>query len=366
MIEIPQINDENLILRRNHKPFPRRRRSLMAQVRPGASLSLLDALTLRASLTMVVYAMAIIDALPQFELLQPDVLVRQAKRFRLPESGVELLVAIDRVLRSLSAGGLLEKRAESGWVLSGPTALHGVYLRSTVLLRVPDELTLAPLSEQPNLSAQKLAALIASALPNGQIESHPDSPECYLINYRGVLGPARLPLRLERTPLRMEPPLEAKSASIAERGYLFDERLPYLPRIAQSAIPVPVAYVEELLLRTIIAILSPKRDDTAARVDDLRLAVLIEYSDSRRAMAGPIRDALLTGMIAKDVTSAKDLRLSLSALVTKFRQIVESYDVASALPAHLRPTDEIYDSTSRMFFERRLDELCSDLMRGRQ
>ena len=188
------------------------------------------------------------DTLPRYSLLDLPLLTAQAAAFGLPIASVERLVAIDRILRSAAAAELMGPDAAAGWALSGPTALHGVYLRSAELLRVPDALTFAPIAGREVMPPETLAALLATALPDGRAEAAEEGG-LWSIHYLGANGLTDLPLRLELAPLAFEAPGITHGAERAEVGYLYDRRMAYLPRVAQTPVAVPVAYAEELLLR---------------------------------------------------------------------------------------------------------------------
>lgn len=300
---------------------------------------------------------------PRHKLLDAPTLARQAAHFELAPDGVQLLVAIDRVLRSLVRGGILDAEASSGWALSGSTALVGVYLRGERPLRVPDELSFSPLSEQPERPAEEMASLVAEAL-GGSAVPEPETLGHWQVAYAAPTGHALLPLRLERAVLKFLPPLEARSAQHALAGYLYDPRLPYWPRVSRSPITVPVAYAEEILLRDCIALLSGNRDDLAARADDLRLTTIYEGPDLRQALSGPIRSAFLAGLQTRGSLSQEQLQSQLRTIAGNLARALERYDDPSALPRHLRPARAVYDTEAKHRFEADFLHLTQALVEG--
>lgn len=303
------------------------------------------------------------ESLPRYSLLDLPRLTAQAAAFKLPPESIELLVAIDRVLRSGAAAGILGPDAAAGWALAGPTALHGVYLRSSEMLRIPEALVLAPIASRDALAPAKLAALLATALPNGGAVASPE-PGSWNISYLGNSGSAILPLVLERAPLSFEVPESASGAERAEVGYLYDRRMPYLPRVAQTPVAVPVAYAEELILRLLGALAgaTANRPDVGARVDDLRLLLALEASDTRDALAGPVHAALVSGLRQRG-QGADAIKARLDAIGAALVTTVTRWSDPDALPAGLRPTGS-YGPEERRAFEAALDAATGALSRG--
>lgn len=303
-----------------------------------------------------------LESLPRYSLLDLPRVTAQAAAFGLPLESVERLVAIDRVLRSCAVSGIFGPEATAGWALAGPTALHGVYLRSTEMLRIPDALVFAPIVSREAMVAEQLATLLATALPKGAVLEGAE-PGAWTISYVGSNGPAILSLVLERAPLAFEPPGPARGAEQATVGYIYDRRLPYLPRVAQTPVAVPVAYAEELILRLLGALAAPgKRTDIAARVDDLRLLLALEASDTRDALAGPVREALVTGLRQRGQDAAA-IKGRLDAIGSAVASTVMRWSDPEALPAGLRPVGS-YRPEDRRAFEAALDGATGALSRG--
>ena len=276
--------------------------------------------------------------IPVFPLLPADLFRAQATDFNIEPTGLELLVAYDRVLRSASATGILD-----GYALAGPTALHGVYIVGTTMERIADELCVAPTPEAAGnrRPPDQIASFTAAALPGARVERVEGDPEAYTVHFAGTVGPVAMRLRVETAPLTFAPPRDARIATTAKEGYFQDVKMAWHGRVSKP-IEFPTAYAEEILLRMITAIVSNKRPDKAARVDDLRIAFTSRPDDMIESFAGPVRDALINHLGA----SRPDSSERLGRLGGVLRSQVATYMRSDALPSYLRMKSAIVDWTA--------------------
>jgi hypothetical protein len=320
-----------------------------------------------------------IDYLTPVPLLSAVAFERQLGDFGCEPAGLELLVAIDRVLRSLAGAGLIDGEASAGFALSGPTALHCVYLISQTFERIPDELSFAPLARLAPHQADTFAALIATALPDGTVSAPVDSdPELYQILYTGTTSKRYLPLRIERKPLRLEPTevdsnLRAGHAERAVRGFLYDQRMTFATPVSDRPLPVAVAYAEEILLRDIATLLTlgfqksalteEQKWLAAARVDDLRLAVLYKPEAVNSTFGLPAvrevvnqqlrRPKVKGGAPLLDPLTGEPVVIAFAEIIARLRSVVQMHDKPTSLPSMLRPhkTASTYANAQQHAFE---------------
>lgn len=300
------------------------------------------------------------DQLPRFALLPSEPLARQAEAYGLPPANLERLVAIDRLLRSMAAGA---GRGGDlfGYVLSGPTAILGVYLHTGVPLRIPDELSFALSGAPDPADPAALASLLAASLPEGSGQADPDDAECWQLTYKGVGGQGALRLRFERAPLSISGPPSVRDAANIGVGWLYDPRLHFRSRVA-APLALPVALAEELILRELRTLAlwarptSPTRiDDRAARVDDLRLLITYEYEDFRTALLGPVRDRLAALV---EVRFEEWIKTFAAVLDDQVKHHAEP----DALPAGLRPTAPAYGQLEQASFIANFERLLHEFI----
>lgn len=300
------------------------------------------------------------DRLPRFALLPSEPLARQAEAYSLPPIALERLVVIDRLLRSLTAA--VERGGDLfGYVLAGPAAVIGVYLHTGAPLRIPDELTLAPSGGPDPAPAEALANLLAGSLPGGRAEADPADSECWQLTYAGIRGPGVLRVRFERAPLSIPAPPSVRDAHFLGDGWLYDQRLRFRSRVA-APFPLPVAFVEEIILRELRALalwgrpIEPARiDDRVARVDDLRLLVTYEPEDFRAALVGPVRDRLAALVPDRFPEWIR-------AFASIIDDQVKRHAAPAALPVGLRPALPAYGESEQAAFVANFERLLHELI----
>ena len=284
--------------------------------------------------------------LPHFDTSDAVVIGRT---LQLEPTGTATLYAIDRVLRVMVA-----ENSFGDWAIGGPVALHGVYLRDRRFHRVPDELTIVPAVAAPDPGAHEtraasIVAAIAPALPEGTlIGTDPADVDLHRIRYVGPEGPETLFVRAERVGrmVGVRPEIAgdpvAKGAVHHDRGAIADARLPYRGWVGRP-IPdqrrgeqgmLPLVRVEEVLIRTIVAIANRNRPDTAARVDDLRLLVTVAPREAEAMIRSTVRPWI------DSVATTPDRRLR---FIVQLREAISRAIDPRDLPAHLRPRDGGYD-----------------------
>lgn len=234
-------------------------------------------------------------AKPTFEFSDAATVARHASAYGLPAAAVVQLVAIDRVLRTLA---VLEPEPSKllGYVLGGPAAVLGVYGREA-LLRVPDEVTLIPISDASPHTPDRVAGLAAGALPGGSA-SPGEETGTWTLAFDGPDGRASLRLRIETVPVMIPLPHDTLSAAATGPGWLADDRLPYRSHMG-APIVLPVAAAEELLLRTVRALALAGRTDGTARLhdlaersDDFRIILALYPDATPSVMRGAVRERL--------------------------------------------------------------------------
>lgn len=315
-----------------------------------------------------------VASLPRFGLLTIHSFESQVELSGYPAAGVEHLVAIDRVLRSLmaaAANNILPGPSPTfgGWVVAGSSALHGVYLRPPRLeMRAPHELCLAPVGADA-LAPDALAELIATALPSGQVRREDRDPERYIIDFAGTTGTMTLPLRLERRPYTQGRNIADMPhvAELEEPGFVADARLPYYtgvsvtPLGSQAGLLLPVAYAEEIILRSLSALAvwprdmraTPERvDDRAALTDDVRLLSVAEFTALRRTIEGPVKDAI--------GRKGDVMRRSIAGAIA---EQLRNNSAPHLLPDHLRSANFPYTDEKQRLFLQAVDELFVPLTR---
>jgi hypothetical protein len=299
-------------------------------------------------------------------------LERQAQEYGLAPNALERLVAMDRSLRyvvaaSASAGWPIDELF--GYALAGPAALLCVYIHSGIPLRLPDELTFAPVRRDVALSPADLAAVVASALPGGSAQHEQVDAECHRVSYTGTKGPGNFLLRVEKPVLSMSPGADLTGAASIRAGYVYDPRLLFRSNFS-AGFPVPVAHVEEIILRTLRGLVMWARrerpplriDDRVCRTDDLRLMLGREYSDTIRAVGGPVRDRLRELIASQNPPVAYDAWIH-NFILALADQVKRTCQV-DAVPLTLRPTAAPYSEDDRLVFLERLDVLLDALRDG--
>ena len=284
------------------------------------------------------------------------------------EAGALNLVAIDRALRSLAAGGLLISGAPAGWVLSGPTAIHGVYLRTPRTFRIPDELALGRITDSPAAPAE-IAALVARALPGGRLEVR--DAERFAIAFSAPAGSGTLILHFEGPRLRMEPPPSvAGQVDRPERGYLIDDRIVYRSAASVRPIPLPVAWAEELIARLLVTLARPAApagtsDEQTIRADDLRCLLRFETTELKIAVAGPIRATFMAAVGPRVHNDSAAIATFLGGMADGIRRTAERTLHPGALDANLRSDDAVYGPDERSNSLARVDTIATALREGR-
>ena len=312
------------------------------------------------------------EAIKRTPFLDTVTLERQAQEYGLAPNALERLVAMDRSLRYLvacSAAAGLPADELFGYALAGPAALLCVYIHSGIPLRLPDELTFAPVRRDVALSPADLAFRIAEALPGGTSAPETSDAECHRVSYTGTKGPGRFLLRVEKPVLSMLPSADLAGAESIQAGYLYDPRLLFRPNFS-AGFPVPVAHVEEIIMRTLRALVMwskrdrpPARvDDRVCRTDDLRLMLGREFDDTIRAVAGPVRNRL------RELIASQNPPVPFEAWIHNFilalSDQVQRTCQTDAVPATLRPTTAPYSEADRLVFLERLDVLLNALRDG--
>jgi hypothetical protein len=312
------------------------------------------------------------EAIKRTPFLDTVTLERQAQEYGLAPNALERLVAMDRALRYVVASSAavgLPADEIFGYALAGPAALLCVYIHSGIPLRLPDELTFAPVRRAVALSPADLAAQISGSLPGGASAPEPTDAECHRVSYTGTKGPGNFLLRVERPVLSMPPGADLTGAASIQAGYLYDPRLLFRPNFS-AGFPVPVAHVEEIILRTLRALVMwakrdkpPARfDDRVCRTDDLRLMLGREYDDTVRAVAGPVRNRL------RELIASQNPPVPFEAWIHNFilalSDQVKRTCQTDAVPATLRPTSAPYSEAERLLFLERFDVLLDALRDG--
>jgi hypothetical protein len=302
-------------------------------------------------------------------LLDSVTLERQAQQYGLASNALERLVAMDRALRFLvasSAAGGLPPDEIFGYALAGPVALICVYLHTGIPLRLPDELTFVPVRRDVAYSSSDLARSVAAALPSGTMAPDSRDTEAFHIDFLGLKGPGNFLLRVERPVLAMAAPLDVHLAAAAHPGYLYDPRMKFSPNFS-TPFPVPVAYAEEIILRTMRALIMfakrdtpPARiDDRPCRADDLRLLLRYEYEATLYAVGFPVR-ARLMELLGTSVPFDPWIRNFVLALEDQVRRTCQT----DAVPPTLRPSGAGYDEDERLDFLHKISVLADVLQHG--
>jgi len=312
------------------------------------------------------------DPIKRTPFLDAATLERQAQEYGLAPNALERLVAMDRALRYLVAASVssgLPIDEIFGYALAGPAALVCVYIHSGIPLRLPDELTFAPIRREVAVAPGALASSVAAALPGGTVEPEAKDAECYRVSYTGTKGPGSFLLRVEKPVLSMPPVANLAGAASIGAGYVYDPRLLFRPNFS-AGFPVPVAFVEEIILRTLRALVmwsrrdgSPARiDDRVCRTDDLRLLLSQEYDDTIFAIAGPVHDRLkeLIAAVRPPVAFEPWIRNFVLALEDQVKRSCQ----IDAVPATLRPSVISYSEGDRLIFLDRLEVLLNSLQDG--
>lgn len=307
--------------------------------------------------------------LPVFPQPPASAIALLAREQGVSELGALTLVGLDRALRSLAAGGVLTAAAPAGWVLSGTTALHGVYLRSSKVVRIPDELVLGRISDAPVAPAD-LSALIATALPKGALVSV--EGERHRIGFRGPMGGENaLIVRYETPRLRMDPPGGvATRVDLPSAGFLFDARMVYRSAASLRPIPVPVAWVEELITRLFVILARPQaapgaQDEQVLRADDLRCLLRVEPDEVRVMVAGPVRNALIAAVGPKVGNDPGQIATFLAGMAESIRRTAERTMHPDAVGPDLSGEAGRYGRDERSSVLARVDGLAAALREGR-
>ena len=280
-----------------------------------------------------------------------SVVERLTDSLGLPEASVERLIAIPVVLDAL-----IRHSSMDGYALAGPAALHGVYLSGPYVQRVPDELTFAPArTPGKRLPADGLVAAAAAALPGGSATAV-DSLGRAMVSYRGLVSRVEIPIRIDAE-LVFEPDHVVRSkADECGTGFVRDATLPYRGPSGETVV-VRTALMEELLARTLLALLDKRRSDAAARTDDLRVVFSTYQRSAREAFAGPVRAAFLAQM-----AQAPDPEAGLSRLAAKMHSMASNSASDGALDPSLRSIGATGDWSA---FEDMLIDALDALRSGR-
>jgi hypothetical protein len=254
-----------------------------------------------------------------------SVVERLTDSLGLPEASIERLIAIPVVLDAL-----IRHSSMDGYALAGPAALHGVYLSGPYVQRVPDELTFAPVrTPGRRLPSDGLLAAAAASLPGGSATTV-DALGRATVSYRGLLSRVEIPLRIEGE-LVFEPDRVVRArADECGTGFIRDATLPYRGPSGETVV-VRTALMEELLARTLLALLDKRRSDSAARTDDLRVVFSTYGRSARDVFAGPIRTAFLAQM-----AQAPNPEAGLSKLADKMHSMVSNSASDGSIDPSLR------------------------------
>lgn len=315
-----------------------------------------------------------LDSIPRYPLLESWQLRTQAEWGRVSEPAGVRLLAIDRVLRSLAAAGALDAEASAGWALGGSTALLGVWLPGDRPARPPEELCLIPIAGREMVPPGEIAGWASRALPDGLVAPDPSGrANRYLLEFRGPLGVARLPLRVEAPKsllLSMPRPREVAGLGGGD-GWLYDPRFAYRGGIDRGSFAVPTALIEEILFRIILTLaagaapasgaISP---DLVFRADDLRRMLLLEREATEALLRGPVRNALLAGLGARAKGPA-ELTAALERTAAGVTAAAERCWHPGALTADERRTDDVWDETARAELMQALARSMTVLREGR-
>jgi hypothetical protein len=259
-----------------------------------------------------------------FPLLPEGQIAAEAASYRISREAMTTLVAIDRVLRSMTA----DDRDLFGYALAGPAALIGVYGREGALLRVPDTLILAPMARPARTDGAEVVRLAATALPRGQAVPDEADTGRWSLRFMSGQSPAELSVRIDPIAVSMPLPSEATIAARSGPGWLADRRMAYRSWVG-TPITLPVASAEEVLSRLVrdLASISQSRvrRDAAARVDDLRLWLRLYPDAVPAALRGPVRARFLAARTGGDAAAVLD---QIAALAT-------SAVISAASPAGL-------------------------------
>ncbi len=312
--------------------------------------------------------MTLPDRLPAFPFPPRTAIIMLARDEGITERGALTRVATDRALRSLAAGGPLGSDAPAGWVLSGASALHGVYLRTPRTFRIPDEIALGRISDTPEPAA-RIADLVAAALPGGRAEQC--DPERFALTFRAPAGEGTLILHFEGPRLRAEPPT-AVSGRIDRptRGFLVDDRMGYRSAASVRAIPLPIAWAEELIARLLVTLARAAapaggRDEQVVRADDLRCLLRFEPDECRLAVAGPVRATFVSAVSPRVKDDPIAIASFLAGMAEGIRRTAERTLHPDAVDPDLRGADAAYGPDERPAALARIDALATSLRDGR-
>ena len=233
-------------------------------------------------------------------------------------------------------------------------------------MRLPDELTFAPIRREVSYSPADLARSVAAGLPDGSMSPDSKDPEAFKIAFSGVKGPGAFLLRVERPVLSMAAPRDVRLAQTANPGYVYDPHIKFRPNFS-APFPVPVAYAEEIILRTMRALVMfakrdtpPARiDDRPCRTDDLRLLLTHEYDATTYAVGGPVRRRLIE-LLGSSVPFDPWVRNFVLALEDQVKRNAQ----VNAVPATLRPAKVTYTEDARIDFLNKISTIADLLQHG--
>jgi hypothetical protein len=144
-------------------------------------------------------------------------------------------------------------------------------------------------------------------------------------------------MRIE-TELNFEPDVVVRTkATDSGIGFLRDDALPYRGPVGEP-VTVAVALAEELIARTLLALLDRRRTDAAARTDDLRIIFAMHPASARAAFAGPIRAAFMA-----QLSQTPHPEAGLTKLTDKMRSMISNCASDGALDASLRSMGAVTD-----------------------
>lgn len=299
----------------------------------------------------------------QYALLDAPALDLLRHTDGLTKPGVERLQGLDRALRTLEASEGFGREATAGWAIAGSVALLGVWIRSEQTLRIPRALTLAPIAHREHWPIERLATLIALALPGGVPETVAGERT---IRYEGTYGSALLPLHFDRAPLHLAPPRELTGAELVVNGYLWDRRMSYRSRVAADPITLPTALPNELILRLIASIAAaPDSGAIADEVDDLRLLLARESRDVITAAKTSVRAALYEAFASRPGTSIAAARSALVETGRRLASAIERSARADAIGEDERGSAGFYEPGERDALLRAARELALAIAEGR-
>ena len=156
-------------------------------------------------------------------------------------------------------------------------------------------------------------------------------------------------------------------AKMAGAGWLYDPRLCFRPNFS-ATFPVPTAYVEEILLRTMRSLVmwvNSSRppvhlDDRVHRTDDLRLLLSYEPDETISAARHAVRSRLVELVSTQQVPIDEYLYKFTLAISDQVKKTAQT----NAVPSSFRPSHVSYTDADRSVFIARMGLLLDALREG--